>query len=70
LSTTPSLATPPTFGKHSFRETRITNCPKTGGSLTEAQRMAGHADTRTNRLYDRRDQKITCGEVEKITILG
>jgi len=37
--------------------------------LSEAQRMAGHSDPRTTRLYDRRDQKITRGEVERITIL-
>jgi len=40
------------------------------GRLVEAQRMAGHSDPRTTRLYDRRDQKITRVEVERITILG
>lgn len=59
-----------TIGNHSFRGTGITNYLENGGSLSEAQRMAGHADPRTTRLYDRRDQKITRGEVEKITILG
>ncbi len=58
------------IGNHSFRGTGITNYLENGGSLTEAQRMAGHSDPRTTRLYDRRDQKITRGEVEKITILG
>lgn len=58
------------IGNHSFRGTGITNYLENGGSLPEAQRMAGHADPRTTRLYDRRDQKITRGEVEKITILG
>lgn len=58
------------IGNHSFRGTGITNYLENGGSLSEAQRMAGHADPRTTRLYDRRDQKITRGEVEKITILG
>ena len=38
--------------------------------FTEAQRMAGHSDTRTTGLYDRRNQKFTRGEVEKISILG
>lgn len=59
-----------TIGNHSFRGTGITNYLENGGSLSEAQRMAGHADPRTTRLYDRRDQRITRGEVERITILG
>lgn len=59
-----------TIGNHSFRGTGITNYLENGGRLSEAQRMAGHADPRTTRLYDRRDQKITRGEVERITILG
>lgn len=58
------------IGNHSFRGTGITNYLENGGNLAEAQRMAGHADPRTTRLYDRRDEKITRGEVEKITILG
>ncbi len=59
-----------TNGNHSFRGTGITNYLEDGGSLSEAQRMAGHADLRTTRLYDRHGQKITRGEVERITILG
>ena len=55
---------------HSFRGTGITNYLENGGSVQEAQRMAGHSDPRTTQLYDRRDQKITRGEVERITILG
>ena len=55
---------------HSFRGTGITNYLENNGTLTEAQRMAGHSDPRTTRLYDRRNQAITRGEVEKISILG
>jgi len=58
------------ISNHSFRGTGITNYLENGGSLSEAQRMAGHSDPRTTRLYDRRQQKITRGEVERITILG
>lgn len=58
------------ISNHSFRGTGITNYLENGGNLVEAQRMAGHADPRTTRLYDRRDEKITRGEVERITILG
>ena len=31
-----------------------------------AQYMAGHADPRTTKLYDRRRQQATRGEVERI----
>jgi hypothetical protein len=31
-----------------------------------AQYMAGHADPRTTKLYDRRRQQVTRGEVERI----
>ena len=55
---------------HSFRGSGITNYLENNGTLTEAQRMAGHSDPRTTRLYDRRNQAITRGEVEKISILG
>ena len=55
---------------HSFRGTGITNYLENGGDLREAQRMAGHSNAKTTGLYDRRDQKITRGEVERITILG
>lgn len=55
---------------HSFRGTGITNYLENGGSVSEAQRMAGHSDPRTTGLYDRRNQRITRGEVERIKILG
>lgn len=58
------------IGNHSFRGTGITNYLENGGDLREAQRMAGHSNAKTTGLYDRRDQKITRGEVERITILG
>lgn len=58
------------ISNHSFRGAGITNYLLNGGDLLEAQRMAGHADPRTTRLYDRRTQEITRGEVEKITLLG
>jgi hypothetical protein len=37
-----------------------------GGSLETAQRMASHADSRTTKLYDRRDQKILVADVERV----
>lgn len=59
-----------TVGNHSFRGTGITNFLENGGKLEDAQYMAGHSSARTTKLYDRRQQKVTRGEVERITILG
>src|SRR6202035_3156252 len=46
------------FSPHSFRATGITNYLENGGTLEVAQRIAGHADSRTTKLYDRRGQKV------------
>jgi site-specific recombinase XerD len=53
---------------HSFRVTTITNLLQQGVPLEDGQRLAGHSDPRTTRLYDRRDQKITRNIVERISI--
>lgn len=60
----------PKICNHSFRGAGITNYLENGGSIDEAQRMAGHSDPRTTGLYDRRNRNITRGEVERIDILG
>jgi integrase/recombinase XerD len=36
--------------------------------LRKYRTLAGHADPRTTRLYDRRDRKITRNVVERISI--
>ncbi len=36
------------------------------GTLEVAQRIAGHADSRTTKLYDRRGQKVLLEEMERI----
>jgi site-specific recombinase XerD len=46
------------YSPHSFRATGITNFLKNDGALEAAQRIAGHADSRTTKLYDRRGQKV------------
>jgi hypothetical protein len=46
------------YSPHSFRATGITNFLENDGTLEAAQRIAGHADSRTTKLYDRRGQKI------------
>ncbi|BDC53156.1 integrase (plasmid) [Bryobacterales bacterium F-183] len=59
---------PDTLSPHSFRVATITNLLEQGVPLEDVQRLAGHADPRTTRLYDRRDRKITRNLVERITI--
>ena len=39
-----------------------------GVPLEDVQHLAGHADPRTTRLYDRRQKKITRNIVERISI--
>jgi integrase/recombinase XerD len=54
------------FSPHSFRATGITNFLENGGTLEVAQRIAGHADSRTTKLYDRRGQKVLVEDMERI----
>jgi site-specific recombinase XerD len=39
-----------------------------GERIEVAQRMAGHANAKTTGLYDRRNDAISVGEVERIGI--
>ena len=48
---------PAHYSPHSFRATGITNFLENDGTLEAAQRIAGHADSRTTKLYDRCGQK-------------
>jgi integrase/recombinase XerD len=54
------------FSPHSFRATGITNFLENGGTLEAAQRIAGHADSRTTKLYDRRGQRVLLEDMERI----
>lgn len=51
---------------HSFRATGITTYLQAGGSLEMAQSIAGHANPRTTKLYDRSSDAVTLDEVERI----
>jgi site-specific recombinase XerC len=51
---------------HSFRATSITLYMQNGGALAEAQKLAGHADPRTTKLYDRSDDTVSLSEIERI----
>jgi len=46
----------------------ITDYLTNGGCIEVAQRMAGHSNAKTTRLYDRRNDDISVGEVERIGI--
>src|SRR5216117_4542832 len=59
---------PGVLSPHSFRVTTITDLLEQGVPLEDVQRLAGYADPRTTRLYDRRDKKITRNVVERISI--
>jgi site-specific recombinase XerD len=61
-------ALPEQLSPHSFRVTTITDLLEQGVPLEDVQRLAGHADPRTTRLYDRRDRKITRNVVERISV--
>ena len=51
---------------HSFRGSGITLYLQKGGNLEHAQKIAGHADPRTTRLYDRTGDTVSLDEVERI----
>jgi site-specific recombinase XerD len=57
---------PTIYSNHSFRAAGITNFLENGGNLEIAQRIAGHADSRTTKLYDRRGQKVLLEDMERI----
>ncbi len=59
---------PRRLSPHSFRVTTITDLLEQGVPLEDVQRLAGHADPRTTRLYDRRQKRITRNIVERISV--
>ena len=59
---------PSRLSPHSLRVATITDLLWQGVSLTDVQNLAGHADPRTTRLYDRRGRRVTRNIVERISI--
>jgi integrase/recombinase XerD len=59
---------PSRLSPHSFRVATITNLLSQNVPLQDVQNLAGHADPRTTRLYDRRHQRVTRNIVERISI--
>jgi len=56
------------YSPHSFRVTTVTDLLSQGAPLEDVQYLAGHADPRTTRLYDRRQKRVTRNIVERISI--
>lgn len=54
------------FSCHSFRATGITTYLENGGTLEKAQWIAGHSDSRTTKLYDRRALRATVEDIERV----
>lgn len=54
------------LGCHTFRGTGITLYLENDGDLDTAAWIAGHASTRTTKLYDRRKQVLSQSEIERI----
>lgn len=61
-------ALPLCLSPHSFRAMAVTDLLLQGVSLTDVQNLAGHADPRTTRLYDRRERQVTRNIVERISV--
>lgn len=53
---------------HSFRVATVTDLLTQGVPLEDVQYLAGHADPRTTRLYDRRQKRVTRTVVERISV--
>ena len=62
------IGLPAPLSPHSFRVGTITDLLTQGVPLEEVQYLAGHADPRTTRLYDRRQKKVTRSIVDKISV--
>ncbi len=59
---------PTHLSPHSFRVAVMTDLLDQGVPLEDVQYLAGHADPRTTRLYDRRQKRVTRNIVERISI--
>ena len=56
------------IGCHTFRATGITAYLIGGGTVESAQQIAKHKSPRTTKLYDRRGDKVTLDEIERINL--
>jgi site-specific recombinase XerD len=59
---------PSRLSPHSFRVMTITDLLEHGSEIDEVQYLAGHADSRTTALYDRRKKRVTRNIIERISV--
>ena len=59
---------PSRLSPHFFRVMTITDLLEHGLEIDEVQYLAGHADSRTTALYDRRKKRVTRNIVERISV--
>jgi site-specific recombinase XerD len=59
---------PERLSPHSFRVATITDLLNQGAALEDVQHLAGHANARTTRLYDRRQKVVSRNLVERISV--
>jgi integrase/recombinase XerD len=62
------IGLPSRLSPHSLRVATITDLLTQGVPLADVQHLAGHADPRTTRLYDRRQKIITRSIVDRISV--
>jgi site-specific recombinase XerD len=53
------------IGNRSFRAIGLTDFLANDSDITVAQRMAGHSNTKTTQLYDRRGDDFSFSEIER-----
>lgn len=56
------------LGCHTWRGTGLTDFLVNGGELAVAQQLADHESPRTTKLYDRRAEELSIGEIERIRL--
>ena len=59
---------PPIFSPHSFRVLVVTDRLSQDVPLEDLQYLAGHANSRTTQIYDRRRRRVTPNIVERISV--
>jgi integrase/recombinase XerD len=62
------IGLPTRLSPHSFRVATLTDLLTQDVPLAEVQHLAGHADPRTTRLYDRRQRRVNRTLVERISV--
>lgn len=57
----------PDIACHSLRATGITHFLDQGGSIFDAQKLAGHKSVKTTEIYDRRHSKVDISEIAQLS---